>query len=75
SRGLLVGLLFFGPIAPAVVAALREDGLLAGQAGKNVLRLAPPLTVPEGDLLGAVPAIAKAVHAAQGKSAPPPTAV
>ena len=72
GRGLLVGLPFFGPIAPDVVAALREAGILVGQAGKNVLRIAPPLVISEDDLLGAVPAIAKAVHAAQGKAAPPP---
>jgi acetylornithine/N-succinyldiaminopimelate aminotransferase len=73
GRGLLVGLPFFGPIAPDVVAALRADGILVGQAGKNVLRIAPPLVISEDHLLGAVPAIAKAVHAAQGKAAPPPT--
>ncbi|MHB1261412.1 MAG: aspartate aminotransferase family protein [Thermoplasmatota archaeon] len=69
GRGLLVGLPFFGPIAAEVVASLREHGILVGQAGKNVLRIAPPLVISEGDLLGAVPAIAKAVHAAQGKTA------
>ena len=73
GRGLLNGLPFFGPIAPDVVAALREGGILVGQAGKNVLRIAPPLVISEDELLGAVPAIAKAVHAAQGKAAPPPT--
>ena len=72
GRGLLVGLPFFGPIAPAVVSDLRENGILAGQAGKNVLRIAPPLNISEDDLLGAVPALAKAVHAAQGKPVPPP---
>lgn len=75
GRGLLVGLPFFGPIAPAVVADLRDNGILAGQAGKNVLRLAPPLTISEEDLLGAVSTIAKSVHAAQGKApAAPATA-
>ncbi|MEA3165282.1 MAG: acetylornithine/N-succinyldiaminopimelate aminotransferase, partial [Thermoplasmata archaeon] len=69
GRGLLVGLPFFGPIAPAVVADLREKGMLVGQAGKNVVRIAPPLTISEDDLLGAVPTLAKAVHEAQGKSA------
>jgi acetylornithine aminotransferase len=69
GRGLLVGLPFFGPIAPAVVADLREKGILVGQAGKNVVRIAPPLTISEDDLFGAVPTLAKAVHEAQGKSA------
>jgi acetylornithine/N-succinyldiaminopimelate aminotransferase len=72
GRGLLVGLPFFGPIAPAVVSDLRERGILVGQAGKNVLRIAPPLTIHEDELLSAVPTIAQAVHAAQGKPAPPP---
>jgi acetylornithine/N-succinyldiaminopimelate aminotransferase len=72
GRGLLVGLPFFGPIAPAVVGDLRERGILVGQAGKNVLRIAPPLTISEDDLLGAVPTIARAIHDAQGKPVPPP---
>lgn len=57
GRGLLLGIPLGGPHAPAIVTALRMKGLLVGQAGKSVLRVAPPLTIKEDDLLGAVPAI------------------
>ncbi len=48
GMGLLMGL----PIAPTipvgdVVTALRENGMLAGTAGGNTLRLAPPLIISE----------------------------
>jgi acetylornithine/succinyldiaminopimelate/putrescine aminotransferase len=73
GRGLLVGLPFFGPIAPKVIADLRGQGILVGQAGKNVLRIAPPLVIGEADLLGAVPTIAKAIAAAKTASPATPT--
>jgi acetylornithine aminotransferase len=73
GRGLLVGLPFFGPMAPKVVADLRGKGILVGQAGKNVLRVAPPLVIPEGELLGAVPTIAQSIREVQGKPASPAT--
>jgi acetylornithine aminotransferase len=76
GRGLLVGVPLSSPNAPKAVEALRGKGILVGQAGKSVLRIAPPLIVFEDDLLGAVPAIVEAAAAAQAKPvAPPPTAV
>lgn len=68
GRGLLVGVPLPGPNAADVVAALRGKGILAGQAGKSVLRLAPALNIREEDLLGAVPTIVEAVVSAK---APP----
>ncbi|HET6398713.1 MAG TPA: aminotransferase class III-fold pyridoxal phosphate-dependent enzyme, partial [Candidatus Thermoplasmatota archaeon] len=64
GRGLLLGLPLSAPAAPDVQARLREAGLLVGQAGKSVVRFAPPLVVGEDDLLGAAPAVAAAVRAA-----------
>lgn len=48
--GLLAGLPLRDPlVAGEVVAALRERGVLAGTAGGNTLRLAPPLIVSDGE--------------------------
>ena len=49
GRGLLLGLELDRPAAP-VVDACRERGVLVGSAGERVLRLTPPLTIPEHDL-------------------------
>jgi predicted acetylornithine/succinylornithine family transaminase len=49
GRGLLLGLELDRPAAP-VIDACRERGVLVGSAGENVLRLTPPLTIPEADL-------------------------
>jgi acetylornithine/N-succinyldiaminopimelate aminotransferase len=49
GRGLLLGLELDRPAAQ-VVDACRERGVLVGSAGENVLRLTPPLTIPEADL-------------------------
>ncbi|MEA3190409.1 MAG: acetylornithine/N-succinyldiaminopimelate aminotransferase [Thermoplasmata archaeon] len=63
GRGLLLGVPLPGPQAPDVVKAMREAGYLVGQAGKTVVRIAPPLTISEKQLVGAVPHLAKAVQA------------
>jgi acetylornithine/N-succinyldiaminopimelate aminotransferase len=49
GRGLLLGIELDRPAAP-VVDACRARGVLVGSAGKRVLRLTPPLTIPEADL-------------------------
>ncbi|MEX0675018.1 MAG: acetylornithine/succinylornithine family transaminase [Gaiellaceae bacterium] len=49
GRGLLLGLELDRPAA-AVVDACRERGVLVGSAGERVLRLTPPLTIPEAEL-------------------------
>ncbi len=64
GRGLLLGLPLATPTAPDVVAAMRKAGYLVGQAGKSVVRLAPPLVVTEAELLGATEPLAGAVTAA-----------
>jgi acetylornithine aminotransferase len=62
GRGLLLGVPLGEPRAPDVVAAMRNAGYLAGQAGKSVVRLAPPLIIEEPDWFGAAPALAAAVR-------------
>ena len=49
GRGLLLAL-ELDRAAAAVVDACRERGVLVGSAGERVLRLTPPLTIPEGEL-------------------------
>jgi acetylornithine/N-succinyldiaminopimelate aminotransferase len=60
GRGLLLGMPLATPRAPDVVAAMRDAGFLVGQAGKSVVRLAPPLIVEERDLMSAIPPLASA---------------
>jgi acetylornithine/N-succinyldiaminopimelate aminotransferase len=50
GRGLLLGLELDGPAA-AVVDGCRERGVLVGSAGERVLRLTPPLTIGEDELV------------------------
>ena len=65
GRGLLIGIPLDGPKAPDLVTALRGKGILVGQAGKSVLRVAPALNISEADLLGAVPALVEAIATAK----------
>lgn len=67
GRGLLIGVPLTSPKAPDLVTALRGKGILVGQAGKTVLRIAPALNIPEEELLGAVPTIVEAI----GQQVPP----
>ncbi len=62
--GLLVGLPVENGTAGGIVEAAQAEGLLVGQAGDGVVRLAPPLIVDEADLLDAVPVLAGCVEAA-----------
>lgn len=50
GRGLLRGLALEGERAPELVAALHRGGVLAAPAGKDVLRLAPPLIVSKEEI-------------------------
>lgn len=52
GQGLMIGVELAYPAAE-VVAALRENGYIAGVAGPNVLRFLPPLIIEE-DILNAV---------------------
>jgi acetylornithine aminotransferase len=74
GRGLLVGMPLPGPFAPDLVKALRGKGYLVGQAGKGVLRIAPPLVIPEEQLLGAVPDLVAAFGVAAKRAAKAPAA-
>ncbi len=58
GMGLLVGLPVTGGTAGDVIQAAQAEGLLVGQAGDDVVRLAPPLIIDEADLLDAVPVLA-----------------
>ncbi|NYI04039.1 acetylornithine transaminase [Allostreptomyces psammosilenae] len=58
--GLLIGLVLTAPVAAEVAAAARRHGFLVNAVAADVIRLAPPLVVTEGDteaLLAALPAI------------------
>jgi len=60
GRGLLVGFDTAGP-AGDVVEAARREGLLVLTAGEHVVRLAPPLTVSEDDIVAALAVLARVV--------------
>ena len=49
GAGLLLGIEFDQPVKPLIDAA-REQGLLVVNAGDNVLRICPPLTISEKEL-------------------------
>jgi acetylornithine/N-succinyldiaminopimelate aminotransferase len=53
GEGLLVGLRCVAPQAD-VIAAAREEGLLAAAAGENVVRLLPPLIIGDAEISEAV---------------------
>lgn len=50
GRGLLLGLVLKEDKAADLIEELRNGGLLACAAGKNVVRLLPPLNLTDGDL-------------------------
>ena len=63
GSGLLHGLQLDGPHAPALVGLLHERGLLTAPAGKDVLRLAPPLVVTDEEIDEALASIDAALGA------------
>ena len=65
GEGLLIGIRCIAPVAD-VVAALREQGMLAASAGENVLRLLPPLIVEEADIDEAINRLDGALVALEG---------
>ncbi len=54
GQGLLVAVEFRSDIGPALVAAIRERGMLCNVVKPNTLRLVPPLTVGDDELTEAV---------------------
>ncbi|MEU6081255.1 acetylornithine transaminase [Streptomyces sp. NPDC047108] len=65
GAGLLLGMVLTEPVAPEVQRAAQEAGLLVNAVAPDVVRLAPPLIIGEGEVdafLGALPAILDAVY-------------
>lgn len=65
GRGLLVGVQLDAPLADAVVTGMRAAGVIAGTAGPDVVRFAPPLIVTTADLDRGVHAFEDAWKAAR----------
>lgn len=63
GAGLMQGLVLEGEHAPAVVDALRERGVLALSAGRDVVRFVPPLVIAEAEIDEALDALAGALDA------------
>ena len=66
GKGMMLGLVVDGE-AKDVVEALKDQGLLALTAGKNVVRFLPPLTLGEDDLEDAVDMISDALDCTFGE--------
>ncbi|MBV8994848.1 MAG: acetylornithine transaminase [Pseudonocardiales bacterium] len=65
AAGLLIGIGLTSPVAPAVVTAARQAGLLVNAAVPDRVRLAPPLVLTDTqarEFLGALPAILDGVQ-------------
>jgi acetylornithine/N-succinyldiaminopimelate aminotransferase len=72
GSGLLVGVQLAGPVAHDVVLAMLEDGVLATEAGPDVVRFSPPLIVSSDDVDNAAKTFTAAlerVAAAKGLTA------
>ena len=50
GRGLLRGIVLSAPAGKAVEAAARDAGFLVNAAAPDVIRLAPPLVITEGQI-------------------------
>jgi acetylornithine/N-succinyldiaminopimelate aminotransferase len=61
GQGLLRALLLAEDVAPKVVVKARERGLLVNAIGDRVIRLAPPLTVSDGEIDQAAELLQEAV--------------
>jgi acetylornithine/N-succinyldiaminopimelate aminotransferase len=68
GEGLLVGIRCIAPVGD-VVAAMREEGLLAAAAGENVVRLLPPLIVTSAEIDEAVRRLDRAFAAVASRQA------
>lgn len=60
GRGLLVGLQLAEPVAHEIVLAMLDEGVLATEAGPDVVRMSPPLVVGPEDVDAAAAAFAAA---------------
>ena len=61
GRGLMIGIELKGKVSP-VIERLMERGVWALPAGLNVLRLLPPLNIPEADLDFALDAVTEVLR-------------
>jgi acetylornithine/LysW-gamma-L-lysine aminotransferase len=61
GRGLMIGIELKVKVAP-VIEKLMERGVWALPAGLNVLRLLPPLNIPEADLEVALDAVTEVLR-------------
>jgi acetylornithine/N-succinyldiaminopimelate aminotransferase len=62
GRGLLIGVQLARPVAHELVLALLAEGVLATEAGPDVVRLSPPLVVGPEDVDAAVGALASVLE-------------
>ena len=60
GKGLLIGVDLGRPLARSLAEALLEAGVLANDCTPNVLRLAPPLVIADGEMDEALTAVEKA---------------
>ncbi|MDT3398443.1 acetylornithine transaminase [Streptomyces sp. B1866] len=70
GAGLLLGIVLTGPAAQAVQQAAQEAGFLVNAVAPDVIRLAPPLVIGDGEvdaLLAALPGVLSAAAAAAGE--------
>ena len=61
GMGLMLGLQLTAPVAVAVKTSLFEQGYLVGSVGADVLRLLPPLILPEDDVSPFIQALESAL--------------
>jgi acetylornithine aminotransferase len=64
GAGLLIGVAFERPVARDVVTALMQQGFLATEAGPDVVRVSPPLSVTEDEVTAFVEAFPSAAEQA-----------
>ena len=71
GRGLLLGMVLTAPVAKSVEEAARRAGYLVGATTADVVRLAPPLILTEGqaaEFVSALPAILDAASQKESSS-------
>ncbi|NNM96259.1 MAG: acetylornithine/succinylornithine family transaminase [Candidatus Dormibacteraeota bacterium] len=70
GRGLLLGVGLASPIAAELGRLALDEGILVNPIGDSTIRLAPPLTISDGEIEMAVAAIGRALGRASGASRP-----
>ncbi|MDT0306005.1 acetylornithine transaminase [Streptomyces sp. DSM 44917] len=74
GAGLLLGIVLTEPLAPRVQQAAERAGLLVNAVAPDVIRLAPPLILTDGEVnafLAALPGVLDAVDTRTGEAAAP----